>query len=316
LKAQPLLALLSETIRTCVHPDAQITQTTEAPLSQFGFSGAELQRYDICCSAGQKPAKTASLLVKDASLVERQALTTLFQQGHAVIPYCFAPDLVTDHAAPICMEYIQPDAAEPGLAFMRRTAEGLADLHFRNLGQRQLLCWAPPADQSYFTGGYVLDTWRTSWNKHMADPEFAFEYRQYQLPLESAAASLLREMDELWQEGETLTLIHGDLHAGNFLAKNGNPYFIDWGHAHYGSFYLDLPNLFSREVIPAYYDRLASLGLKIPPEVFFERYRQAGRHIGFKYMAFTMSGWEERNKSDSKFKFHMQNLIHLALNGA
>jgi hypothetical protein len=313
----PLMhSLLSHTLRTCLSPDAQITHIMEIPFTQSGYAGAEMHLFEVQLLAGPGGVKTVPLLVKNAPLHERLALTTLYQQGHALIPYAYAPDLVHDGPAPICMQYIQADPEISGPTFLNRTARELASLHFRNLGNRKPLAWAPPADTSFFAGGYVLQTWRTAWNELMADSDFAAEFNPYGQPLEDAAADFLTTMEALWEEGETLTLIHGDLHDGNVVAANGNPYIVDWGQAHYGTFYIDLPNLLSRAEIRTYYESITQLGYSLSEDTFFERYCQAGRYVGFKYMAFVMAGWADRDQPGSMVRPHMHNLIHLALNGA
>jgi hypothetical protein len=308
--------LLADTIRVCLNPQAQITHTVALPFSQHGYSGAELSLFEVQFLEGLKCTKTVSLLVKQALLNERRAMTVLFQQGQAVIPFCYTPDLSTYAPAPICMQYIQTDAEDPGKDFLRQIAEKLAAIHCTNLGNRDLLAWAQPADKNFFAGSYVLETWRNGWSRCQTDPDFVEEYGAWQSPLEAAAVDFLTAMDQLWLEGDTLTLVHADLHDENILAKDGNPYIVDWEQAHYGSFYIDLPNVLSREEIPFYREALEQLGYSVSPDVFLEHYRQAGRYVGFKYMAFVMTGWPDRDQPGSMVRSHLNNLIHLAVNGA
>jgi len=311
-----LTQLLSETIRACLHPDMQIGSIAERPLPKSGFSGAQMRLFDVKITANQPDAPSLALLVKAAPLNERHALVTLYRQGQPAVPFCHTLDLVSEGPAPICMRYIQSDPNDAGYGFLRLAARELAAIHAKNLANHDLLTWAPPADRGFYEGGYVLKTWRDCWYELLKDMDFKSEFGQYCQPLETAAVDFLAAMGELWDEGKTLTLIHGDLHDGNVLSENGKPFIVDWGQAHYGSFYIDLPNLFSAEVIPFYLQALADLGCEIPRHEFMRRYRQAGRYVGFKYIAFTLSGWPDRNQPGSMVRAHLNNLINLAINGA
>ena len=49
-------------------------------------------------------------------------------------------------------------------------------------------------------------------------------------------------MTALWEAGDSLTLIHADLHDQHVRSHGGRAYVIDWGQAHYGPLYVDLAN--------------------------------------------------------------------------
>lgn len=306
--------LLAETVRVCLDPRAVDVQAAELPFSFTGYSGAWMRLFAVEYRGGDGAERAAHMLVKAAGRIERRTSVLLSRQGHAALPFAYAADLNMEAPAPLCVEYLQPDSG-PGEEFAQRAAEALAEIHFRNLGDRGMLGWAPPADGGYFSGGYVLETWRRAWQERLTDADFAREYGARQDALEAAAVDFLAQMEALWREGATLTLIHGDLHDGNALVSAGRPYFIDWAHAHYGSFYLDLPNLFTLAEAEFYRSRMAQLGLEIAAPEFAARYRQAARHVGFKYMAFTLSGWAGRDQTGSQVRAHLDNLIHLAVHG-
>jgi aminoglycoside phosphotransferase (APT) family kinase protein len=123
-------------------------------------------------------------------------------------------------------------------------------------------------------------------------------------------------VDEIWQEGTTITLIHGDLHSGNVVTASGQPYIIDWDHARYGSFYLDLPNLFPGENVRRYYRSLARSGVVIDERQFAERYCEMGRYVGFKYLAYVLFHWHQRDEPGSWVRGGLENLLDMTLNGA
>lgn len=98
----------------------------------------------------------------------------------------------------------------------------------------------------------------------MAHAGFAEEFGAYTPKLEEADTHFLHTMDALWGEGDSLTLAHADIYHPHVLVYGGQPYFINWGQAKYGSFYLDLPNYFTPETVLLYRDALARLGHEIP----------------------------------------------------
>ena len=134
--------------------------------------------------------------------------------------------------------------------------------------------------------------------------------------LETAAGQFKKDVEGLWQDGKTLTLIHADLHDGNIVFRSGEFYIIDWGQARYGSFYLDLPNLFSHIDARSYYKALLQHGISINEKEFFTCYRKMGRYVGFKYLGFVLSHWASRNEQDSWVYGALENLIDKALHGA
>lgn len=130
--------------------------------------------------------------------------------------------------------------------------------------------------------------------------------------LEVAATRFLADMVRLWAEGDSLTLIHADLHGDHVLVNGGKPYIIDWEQARYGSFYLDLPNYFPPGAARHYREALAKFGHDIPEAAFMERYRMASRYVGFKYMGYTL--WSYR-QGYARLDRGQWDLFDLALNG-
>ncbi|MBE0695820.1 MAG: hypothetical protein IH586_02760, partial [Anaerolineaceae bacterium] len=198
-----LSALLLATIQRCLDPTAQIDAIAELDLDGHGYSGARLHRFRVRWLGGDGSAQTQELVVKEAQLVERQALDLLYRQGQVLIPFNHSPDLLTAGPAALCMEMIAGDNSPVGEEVLARTAQGLAALHLHNRANPERLTWAPAADRAYFESGYVLGTWRTAWAQSLADPDFTREYGPFSARLEAAAQHFLSVMEVWWAEGET-----------------------------------------------------------------------------------------------------------------
>jgi thiamine kinase-like enzyme len=312
-----ILQLLTATLQTCVCPEGKILSVAQRPMPGVGYSGAELRRYAVeyaASSAGE--AQQVELVVKDASLIERRVLVHLYHQGQAAIPYCCTLDLEGSRPAALCMEYLEVDREAESAKELEHTAQAVAAIHAANLCDPALQAWLPPADGAFVESGYVLGTFRAAWAQALGDGDFEQEYGALTADLESAGQRFQRDVEALWQEGMTTTLIHGDLHDGNVVYRAGQPYLIDWAHARYGSLYLDLPNLFPGEAARLYYEALWERGVAIDQAEFFERYQRMGRYVGFKYLGFTLAQWAGRDTPGSLVREHLENLIDLALNGA
>ncbi|MDP9383590.1 MAG: aminoglycoside phosphotransferase family protein [Chloroflexota bacterium] len=129
--------------------------------------------------------------------------------------------------------------------------------------------------------------------------EFARCYEDLPPRMEESWQRFTRAMESLWQEGDSLTLIHADMMDGHVLAHGGRPYLIDWGQARYGSFYLDLPNLFNQEQALVYRDALAQLGHEVSVTDFLDSYHEAARYPGLKYIGFWLHMWKPGQREES-----------------
>jgi Ser/Thr protein kinase RdoA (MazF antagonist) len=198
---------------------------------------------------------------------------------------------------------------------MTQAAQGLARIHQANMGRGAELAWLPRADHVFFDGSFVLGNWRDEWAQTMAHPRFAQEWGAFTGPLQAAAAHFLRAMGTIWDDGHSLTLVHGDLHARNVLVDGGMPYFIDWEHARYGSLYLDLPNYFAPEHLPVYRGALAELGYAIPADQVLQGYHEASRYVGFKYLGFWLQHWRRGGDDRALSRAPLAALIATALEG-
>jgi hypothetical protein len=85
---------------------------------------------------------------------------------------------------------------------------------------------------------------------------------------------------------------------------------------HDGSFYLDLPDYFAPPSVEWYREALGRLGPAVPAGEFTERYRDAGRHVGFKYMPVCLAMWRRGGPERDRARPLIANLVRLALRDA
>jgi aminoglycoside phosphotransferase (APT) family kinase protein len=182
------------------------------------------------------------------------------------------------------------------------------------LGQQQQLAWLPCADAAYVTDFLIRDVWRGNWEKALAEnPAFAAEFAPYTPALERAADQFTRTIQALWQEGNSLTLTHGEVHGEHIMLYQGQPYFIDWGWTYYGPFYLDLPAYFTPQTVHHYHQALVERGTALSRSDFMERYDAIGRYVGFKYLCSGIWQWPPGPTAATGQRLLMT--IHWALDG-
>jgi hypothetical protein len=295
--------LIEATLRGHVAADVEVVSIERWEVEQ-GYSGAELGYYDVAYSYAGSVRKI-KLVTKEASLVERKTLARLGAQGLAV-PFSYSTALTTDADALVCMKYVgevfQAENRE------REVVKALAAIHFANLERRGELDWLPFADgeyieqwtiqscwrngwQSLLGGGEFIDGYGQNWGAPKAGRDFAAEFAEFTEPLEKAAENMLATIRQLWDEGDSLTLIHADLHHDHVHWDGKRPYLIDWGQVRYGPFYLDLPNYFTREEALGYRAALEGLGYRIPEEKFLAYYDAVRPYPGFKYFGIGLGNW-------------------------
>jgi hypothetical protein len=316
-----------ELIRVTVerHLDgARLSQVLPREGGPQGYSGATLTYFDVTYQQNGTNEQTV-LVVKDAPMMERQAMTWLGEQG-APVPFSHTFDLETDARRPICMQYV--GSVTPPAERVQQAARTLAAVHAAGLKRRQELSWLPRADADFYAGWLIHNCWRDPWQRVLSndDPftdafgnqwpaaepgaDFAAEFAGYSQPLEEAAARFLDAMTFLWNEGDSLTILHGDFHDDHVRTLNGREYIIDWGDARFGSLYVDLPNYFSRQDALLYRDALAELGHDIPAEQFLARYDAVRPYPGFKYFGIGLWNWRYGNPlHQAKHVYHFMKMI-------
>jgi hypothetical protein len=282
----------------------QIISIQQRQDGRQGFSGAEIGYYDVAYT-GDGSISHTTLVTKNAPLVERRTLAHLGTQGLPV-PFSYIPDLTTDALAPICMQHVGEIIPERERG--KQAASALAAIHYANLGRADELHWLPQADPSFIDQWLIQACWRTAWQSLLAGGEFIDGYGQrwglpepggdfpadfagYTQPLEAAAKTFLDTIHHLWEEGDSLTLIHADFHHDHVLTDGKRPYIIDWGSARYGPLYLDLPNYFTQDEALLYRGALEALGLTIPQDKFLAYYDAVRPYPGFKYFGIGLSNW-------------------------
>jgi hypothetical protein len=296
--------LIQATLTAHIAPDAQLVAVQERPEGEQGFSGAQVQYYDVSYTRGGTVAQV-TLVTKDAPLLERRTLAWMQTQALRV-PFNQARNLTTNEPAPVCMQYL-PTLPQPREQ-VQQVAQALAAIHAAGMQRADELSWLPRADPAFVDAFIINACWRAAWQALLVGGEyidgfgerygppkpggnFLATFATYTQPPEAAAARFLATVTELWDEGDSLTLVHADFHGDHVRMDADRAYIIDWGFAHYGSLYLDLPNYFSRDDVVLYRDALAALGHAIPLDTFLARYDAVRPYPGFKYFGIGLYNW-------------------------
>lgn len=296
-------ALIQATIAAHLARDAQVLTLTPRPGPQ-GYSGATISYYDVTYStAGAE--RQGSLVIKPAPLAERRTLQWLGAH-QAAVPFSHTFDLTTDAPLPICMQYVGEEIGWHERT--RETAEALASVHAAGMRRGGELSWVPRADRGMLELFLIERCWRQGWQSLLSGgplvtpageiletptptDTFSEQFAGYTKPITQRAEQLLAMVDLLWATDEALTLIHGDFHSSQVGLLDEQVRVIDWGFAHYGPLYLDLPNVFTREEALIYRDALAAHGHDIPRDRFLACYDATRAYPGFKYFGIGLYNW-------------------------
>lgn len=332
-----LRTLFEETLQKYADPTALLDAVEVLPGGKQGYSGSVLVYYAVSYKNSRNEFNTVRLVTKQAPLTERRVLQRLSEQHLPGLAFSHTLDLVTDTplsrpsgagqpppppavldleadvSTVICQKYLESEALNPSPEFKGQAATSLAVIHSANLGKQAELAWLPVTDAAFYNSYILGKAFWPNWQLSLEIPEFEQRFGHLTRPLEDAEKHFLDFAGTLWREGDTLTLVHADLHGEHVMADQGQPYFIDWGQAHYGSFYLDLPNYFTVNEALEYRRSLAERGYDISKKEFLERYQEAGRYVGFKYLSYCLWAWRtlEPKYDDSRL-----GLIEMALGGA
>jgi hypothetical protein len=296
--------LIAEFIASTFTPGARLVTLRPRAGGAQGYSGATLRYFDAAYERTGEVGEVA-VVTKPAGLNERRVLNWLGERNLPV-PRNYTRDLTTDGPAVVVQEHVGD--APAGEERARSAARALAAIHHAALGRGDQLVWLPRADPAYFAEDIVQRCWRGLWRylvtgegytdwygrwrepRDAGDPFWA-EFAVFDAAMEEAAARFMRDMTALWEEGESLTLIHADFHREHVRSRDGRAAIIDWGQARYGPLYTDLPNFFTRDEALLYRNALAELGHDIPRERFLAGYDAASRYVGFKYFGFGVAFW-------------------------
>lgn len=198
----------------------------------------------------------------------------------------------------------------------RAYAKAIATIHATNM--QASLGWLPRGTVE----NLYLDPWQVAWRKNLEISEFASEFARYTARLESLFPRFMRDMRALEEEGSSCTLINADLHPAHMRIIDGQPCFIDWEQARWGTFYLDLVNYFHKETSLVYRDELARLGHEVPVVDFLDRFHAMGRYMGFRYLEVGLDAWRNHHQGKSQrhgdwesLRWFLYYCLELALNG-
>lgn len=289
--------LLQATLRRFVAPSAEIVRHEFHALRAHA-STADVVRHDLHVrTAGHGARRVVRLVTKRAPLHERRVLKLLGETVPDLVPFNFTFDLATNELAWVCMQDLgsvaRPNSLAPiDLNVIDSEARGLARIHAAFLGRTSDLAWLPTVDRAYFERCIHEWFWRPAWDRALAHADFRAEFADAIPTVERAAASIVADMTALNAEDGARTLVHTDLHPSNELIHEGEVRFIDWGAAHVGTLYLDLPHLIHTPTLARRYRAaLERVGVLVPLSDFEERYRVAARYIALRYMWWALDEW-------------------------
>ncbi|PYE51172.1 phosphotransferase [Deinococcus yavapaiensis] len=289
--------LLEATVRRFVSPHADIVrhETRRRPVQA---STSDVVHHELLVRTNaHEPPRTVGLVTKRAPLAERRVLRLLGEVVPDLVPFSHTFDLSTNDVAWTCMEDLgsvtRPNSLAPiDLAVFDSEARGLARIHAAFLDRTNDLDWLPTIDRAYFERCIHEWFWRPAWERALSNDDFRAEFASAIPVVEHAAATIVDEMAALNAEEGARTLTHTDLHPSNELLRDGEVHFIDWGAAHVGTLYLDIPHLFhTPELAARYRGALERRDVLVSPSDFEERYRVAARYTALRYMWWTLDEW-------------------------
>lgn len=258
-----------------------------------GWSGAAVRRVSAVCAGGER----GSAILKRAERKERMAMKVLTEQGHSFTPAAFSPDTDTDEPRWMAQQDMgrNPVPAAVGPAWMAQVANALAQIHADNLGRGAAMPWLPHADRAYWQAYLIRSISVDHFERLMENnADFRREFGAYLPALRRNAEKFAADMAELYAEGDSLTLTHGDLQTvdgSHVYDCGGKPCIIDFGWCHYAPFYVDLASYFSFEDARLYYDAMVRRGISLHYGDFEERLRAAFRYSGLIYLCPSVMQW-------------------------
>ena len=299
-------------------PDLRVTSIHSLPRPHQGASGGEVQLLLLSWRSATGAQGEERLVCKHAGLKERRIMHLLEAQGQAVPPSqspTHAGDL--PGRAPLLMPFARSRPPErilgdPYVPLTQAVARGLARIHAANRQQRP--DWLPRASNDYAKRINLSET-QVAWQRCMADARFRRHYGHHDGPLHESRARLLELLGALEDEGECCTLINTDLHPDHIRLYGARPVFIDWEQACYGPLYLDLVNYFTLETALLYRDALAQAGCSIPTATFMQRFREAGRYMGLRYLEVGLLNWLTGGEAWQQGRWFFHYCLSMALGG-
>lgn len=292
-----LLKLADVLSRQTGSGDLRSADSVPMESDEQGYSGARLVRLNCTLSNG----KTCSYICKYADLSERIVMQTLTEQKRGHTPYAYADLQETDKTAWFIMQDIRSCETIPCSTpvWKKQTAAALADIHTDNLGSADKNPYLLHANKDYWkyiTTKISVDHFE---KKCVLDRHFAAEYSNILPKLRKLAERFVTDMTDLYQDGTSVTITHGDLQniSGDHVrCFNGKPMIIDWGFSRFAPFYIDLVDYFTLEEAIFYFEELQYRNIAITRKDFEECYRMASLYPGFIYLYPALAQYDSGKK--------------------
>ncbi|WP_341346635.1 phosphotransferase [Paenibacillus sp. FSL H3-0469] len=285
------MSLIEETVREFLCETARVLDIESTPL-QSGYQAVDLFRHRILVESEGRQ-EYSSVITKMANEIERRVMNRLMDQG-ANVPFNRAGNLDSDHRGLLCIQDVdyQTDYQNLDIAMLQhKEMQALAYIHNRNRGLQEELAWLPRVNRAYIET-IIHGLWKPAWEEAKHNERFVETFGTYISEVNAISGKIVDELEAVWKDETTHTLIHNDLNPGNVLVHdNDDVMFIDWEEARYGSLLLDIPMRVDRSQAGEYREVLASLGWVLPADTFEQRYRAASRYLGLRYMTWSLGAW-------------------------
>lgn len=284
---QQLFSALLQEMVSNLHSDSVVLNWHQLPILP-GYSGSFVGRFEVFIAHGNQQI-SQKYVIKEASLRERKVLSYLNDVGHFHIPKCYAPDLIEDGLALVCLQDLgnveRPEPPTPiSLHSLRKEAGTLAKIHARNRDLVDKLDWLPKMEEK-FLREELTDYWWNKYDDFQSNNDFFSSLGIEISKINALSEVIFTDMKELCMDKESLSLIHADNNPRNVLIHKGDVYLIDWETAHFGPIYFDIPyRFYNIELALVYYRALQRQGWEMTKHSFMERYRVASRYIGITYL--------------------------------
>lgn len=283
--------LIEETVRQFLSDKAKVLDIESTPLHS-GYQAVDLFRHRILVEIEGRQ-EYSSVITKMANGIERRVMMRLLDQG-ANVPFGRAGNLDLGHRALLCIQDVDYKTNYQNLDIGRlqhKEMQALAYIHNRNRGLQEELSWLPRVSHAYIET--IIDgLWRPAWEEAKHNERFVETFGTYFSEIDAVSGKIVDELEAVWKDETTHTLIHNDLNPGNVLVHNNDDVmFIDWEEARFGSLFLDIPMRVDWSQAGEYREVLASLGWELPADTFEQRYRAASRYLGLRYMTWSLGAW-------------------------
>lgn len=309
------IGLIKDTVYCFISSEAEVLEIESTPMN-LGSKAVELTRNKVWLQSGPgmtgraAPKEEASLITKQATFVERSALSRLYSQG-AKVPFSLSGQPLHEGRSLLCIEDAdcRTDYGRLNVpALQHKEMEALAYIHYVNLGCRCDLPWLPQVNEAYLSE-VIHTSWSVSWKYARQNPAFAEAFGPETLSaIEGIAGRVVQDMIPVIHDTDTYTMIHNDLNPGNVLVKDDAEIcYIDWEEARYGSLFLDIPmRCGTLQQAEDYRRHLGRLGCEIPQQHYAMLFRAASRFLGLRFMCWNLGVWQQNGQARADLAKYMK----------